>query len=506
MKKFFTTLIPVLFCGIIHAQTELLNYIQRLSSTEELGEAVWGIKAQRFSGDDIVEYNSSTRMIPASNTKLVTTGLALLELGPDFCFNTGLAYCGTLSEGILKGDLYIVGGGDPTISARDSISRPLQETFSIWADIIRNAGINRIEGKIIGDGRIFSEELEHYSWEYGDLGSYYATGGNGLCFYKNIQDFRITPGSAAGDSVRVETVFPLTPWIDLRSVACTADAGTGNDLVYVSTDMAPVAQMRGTVESGRKPFRMSGSNKYGAMTCAWHFHKYLEKCGIPVTGGPADIDNMGYVRDFSSASPYVAEESSALTFIGESASPSLLDIARETNNISDNFYAETILKALSLEMTGSSRYDSCTVARAESLKHLSEQASKKGLCSIASDLGKDINLVDGSGLSRHDYVTPSFLVDFLSAMMTTDVFDAFLSSIPGPGIRLMTATEDIRGRVRMKSGSMNGVRCFSGYITPKSGKKEDTIIFSIMTNNTIVTRSRIDFIMDKIITMLAKEN
>ena len=68
------------------------------------------------------------------------------------------------------------------------------------------------------------------------------------------------------------------------------------------------------------------------------------------------------------------------------------------------------------------------------------------------------------------------------------------------------APEDIRGRVHMKSGSMSGVRCFSGYISPTSGRREDTIIFSIMTNNTIVPRSRIDFIMDKIITLLAREN
>lgn len=506
MKKIPAIFLLLFFCGNIQAQTELQKYIQILRSTEELGEAVWGIKATRLSGEEIAGYNSSTRMLPASNTKLVTTGLALLELGPDYHFKTEIAYSGTISEGILNGDLYIVGGGDPTISARDSVSRPLLETFSAWTKMIRDAGISRIEGRIIGDGRFFGEELVNYSWEYGDIGSDYAPGGSGLCFYKNTQDFRITPGSTAGDPVGVETAFPLTPWINLRSVAKTADAGTGNDLIYVSTDMAPVAEMRGTVEAGRKPFRMSGSNKFGAMTCAWYFYKYLEGCGIVATEGPADIDNLGLVRNFSEEALYSAAGSSQLTIIGESLSPSLLDIARETNNISDNFYAEAILRAMALEMTGSARYDSCMVAETAALKHLAEISARNSIRTIPVNLGDDVYLVDGSGLSRHDYVTPDFFVDFLSAMMNTDVFQDYLSSIPGPAMRLRNAPQDLRERVHMKSGSMSGVRCFSGYISPVSGRMEDTIIFSVMTNNTLVPRSRIDFIMDKIITLLAREN
>lgn len=507
MRRIFTTFsFLALFCCAVNAQTGLREYIQILESTEELGEAVWGIKASRYGGGDIVDFNSSTRMLPASNTKLVTTGLALLELGPDYSFKTRLAYSGTISEGILKGDLYIVGGGDPTISARDSVSRPSLETFVSWQKIISDAGINRIEGHLIGDGRLYGDELENYSWEYGDLGSYYAPGGTGLSFYKNIQDFIISPGASEGSPVGVEAVFPITPFISIRSVAKTAEPGTGNDLVYVSTDMVPYAEMRGTVESNRKPFRMSGSNKFGAMTCAWHFYKYLESCGMAVTEGPADIDNLGFIRNFSDNALPAAAGPDELTFIGESASPSLLDIARETNNISDNFYAETILRALALEKTGSARYDSCAVAETAALKHLAEIARNCETCNLPSDFGNDICLVDGSGLSRHDYVTPAFFVDFLSAMMATDVYDEYLSIIPPPNARLRKAPEEIRGRVHMKSGSMSGVRCFSGYISPTSGRREDTIVFSIMTNNTIVPRSRIDFIMDKIITLLAREN
>lgn len=494
-----------------YAQNEIEQYIRQLCTTEELGKAVWGMKAVRIGGGDVAEYNSRTRMIPASNTKLITTGLALLELGPDYRFKTRLAYSGAIKDSTLCGDIYIVGGGDPTIAADDSCSFAVEETFSKWESLLRDAGINRIEGHIIGDGRLTEGEIENYTWEYSDLGTDYGPGGTGLCFFKNVQNFLITPGTKDGDPVHIAVEYPLTPWLSMRSAARTAAAGTGNDLVYVNTDMAPVAEMRGTVEANRKPFQMSGSNKFGAMTCAWYFYKHLENHGIVATEGPADIDNLGFVRGFSEEVSVPAAGNSSLSFIGGSSSPSLLEIAKVTNEISDNFYAETLLRTLALEKTGSAVYDSCTVARQTAMKHLVELSSKGALRQVPADLGEDVNFVDGSGLSRHDYATPSFFVDFLSAMMATEVFNDFLSTIPSPGKgsidgRLRNAPESVRRRVYMKSGSMSGVRCFSGYITPTSGRAEDTIVFSIMTNNTLVASSRINFIMDKLITLLAKGN
>ena len=118
---------------------------------------------------------------------------------------------------------------------------------------------------------------------------------------------------------------------------------------------------------------------------------------------------------------------------------------------------------------------------------------------------------DGSGLSRKNYVTPDFTVRFLTAMTGTASFGDYLASLPQAGSgtlasRLRSAPEAVRRRVRMKSGSMNGVRCFSGYILSSDGKPENTIVFSIMTNNTVVPSSKMNFIMDRIITLLAEEN
>lgn len=483
----------------VSAQTAAQKYVGVLNGSEELKDAVWGVLAVKVGGDTVACYNANKRMLPASNTKLLTTGIALKELGGDYRFRTRLAYTGQIKGSTLVGDVYIVGGGDPTIACGDSISTPTKQLFAKWAKMLSSKGIKRVEGHIIGDGRFFDGMIEHDSWQLGDLGYDYAPGGDGLCFYENISKYRITAGKAAGDPVKVETLYPEMPWLELRTPCVTAKAGTGNDLMYIVTDMAPVAEMRGSIEAGRKPHTMSCSNKYGALTCAYYFYKHLTDAGIVVTEGPADIDAMGSIRDFGTEKLGAAASVDAMTVIGETLSPKLRDIALKCNHESDNFYAETLLRILAKERTGSACYDSCTVTRARVFE------------SMGLDKAPQMHIEDGSGLSRQDYVSPEFFVSFLKAMRGTSAWGDFLTSLPQPGrgtltTRMRNADEAVRARVHMKSGSMGGVRCFSGYIMPASGDSSETIVFSVLTNNAVVPVSRINFCLDKLITLMAESN
>ena len=117
-----------------------------------------------------------------------------------------------------------------------------------------------------------------------------------------------------------------------------------------------------------------------------------------------------------------------------------------------------------------------------------------------------VKLQDGSGLSRKNYVSPQFFCSFLKSMMNTEKFEKYLNTLNNPGIGLKNETEEVRRRVFSKSGSMGGVRCYSGYISPSEGGKEDTIIFSIMVNNCTLPNWKIKSTLDKIIASLAKEN
>lgn len=479
-----------------HAQTAAQKYVDQLKSSEELRNAAWGISARTLDGKVLAEYCPDLRLIPASNTKLLSTGLSLHELGADYRFHTSLAYSGSIENGVLKGDLYIIGGGDPTIGARDSVAAPLLDTFTEWEKSVRKTGITRIEGQVVGDGRYFDGAPIHSSWEFEDLGTYYGAGISALSFYENVQDFQITAGVQKGDSVSIEAVFPETPWMEFRSTAVTSEAGSPNGIYYTCSELSPVGEIRGSVGAGSRSLRLNCSNQFGALTCAYYFYRYLEASGIYATEGPADIDARGLLRNFSDdKEPCHAATMQELQVIGETASAPLKDIARKTNYDSDNFYAETLLRALAKERTGSSCYDSCAVAESAALRKLGLDP-------------KLVRIADGSGLSRVNFISPSFFTDYLAAIRS----EVFIETLPKVGIgtlasRMRTAPQSARERVRMKSGSMTGVRGFSGYILPSDPEKlGDTIVFSIIANNTLVEASRINFIMDKLITLLSEEN
>ena len=482
------------------AQNAVQQYIEQLTGTDELKEAVWGIKAVKLSGATVAEYNSRTRMMPASNMKLITTGLALNGLGSDYRFRTGIAYSGDIRDGVLNGDLYIVGGGDPTLGDRDSVAVELRTTFSEWEKIIRDAGITRIEGRIVGDGRWFDGEPQNWSWMLEDCAAGDGTVMSALSFGGGLQSFSVSPGAKVGEPVKVEAVFPETPWMNWAHSATTAPAGTGDRLFYSTNDLTPTASMTGTLAVDAKQKRITCANSFGAMTCAFYFYRYLENQGIIATEGPADIDASGYIRDFTGeeGAPLAAPGDS-LKAIGETHSLPLLDIVRHTNAASNNYYAESFLKVLTKEKKGSSGIDACRDMIMSSLKGMGVKDADR------------MQFFDGSGLSRKNYVTPDFFVRFLTAMHSTPEYRNYLSTLPQPGrgtlvSRMASAPESVRARVYMKSGSMNGVRCYSGYILPSDGREENIIVFSFLTNNTVVAASRMNFIIDKTVSLLAAEN
>ena len=482
------------------AQNAVQTYVNQLKTTEELKEAAWGIKAMKLNGEVVAEYNSGTRLVPASNMKLITTGVILNELGPDFRFRTRIAYRGEISEGTLNGDLYIVGGGDPTIGDRDSAAVALQTTFSEWEKIIREAGISRIEGRIIGDGRYFDGERQNHSWMLEDCAAGDGTVLTGLSFGGGLQSFNVTPGAKAGDPAKVEAVFPETPWMEWNHSCTTSASGTAEDLYYASTELAPVASMTGTVPAGARTRRITCANSFGAMTCAFYFYRYLENEGIIATEGPADIDMNGRIRDFSAEDELPAAElQDKLNYIGETFSKPLVEIVRHTNNASNNYYAESFLRTLAKEKSGSAAYASGQ----ETVKAVLRKLGVKGV--------DDMQIFDGSGLSRKNYVSPDFFVNYLTAMHLSAAYAPFLSTLPQPGhgtlaSRMVNAPAAVKARVYMKSGSMNGVRCYSGYILPSDGVEDNIIVFSFLTNNTVTAASRMNFIFDKTVSLLAEEN
>ena len=477
----------------IYAQDTLQSRIEALAGDDTFSQSVVGICARTADGKTLVDINSGMMMLPASNMKLVSTGAALHALGSDWQFETSIGYDGTIEDGILRGDLYIIGGGDPTLGSKDSIAVALEHTFAQWEAMIRVAGISRIDGRIIGDGRAFEGMAEEPTWLLEDAGTYYGTGTTGLMFYENMQSFSVSAGAHVGDAVNIKPYYPEAPWMEFRYNCSTGEEGTGDLLYMYATDLAPVAEIRGTFGVDRAAKRVDCANKFPEYTCAYYFYNYLKKKGLTCTEGPSD------------ARPGVAPASS-LTLLGSSFSPTLDRIVFETNHASNNLFAETLLRTLGKEFRKNACYDSSYVALDAVLKELSV------------DVSRGVKVQDGSGLSRQNYVSADFFCRFLDAMMDSPSYGSFLASLPSPGgngtlqYNMKGQPLALRERIKVKSGSMNGVRCYTGYILPSTDGslpeeiRSKTIVFSILTNNCTSPTWKVRPLLDKIMVTLASAN
>ncbi len=467
-------------------------------SSPALKNAVIGVSVKKISGEEIININANTRLVPASNMKLITTGAALHDLGCDFRFSTELGYTGRIVNGILLGDLYIIGKGDPTIGMKDALSISLEQIFNNWKKILQNAGINAIEGRVIGDGRYYDGMPENGTWGWEDIGTYYGTGGSALSFYGNSLDFRMESGNQIGDSLRITQTYPVTPWMKFINKASTGVEKTGDQVYMYTTNLTTLAEFRGTFAVDRKPKTLSCSNKFAEYTLGKYFSNYLIENGISVKEEAADC---GLIF----GAPSIAKPDS-IVVIGTTYSNTLDKIAARTNYVSDNFYAEALLRYLGKKHEGSAEYSP------------SVRALRKVLGNIAGKNLTGAYIKDGSGLSRQNYLSTEFITYFLIGMSKSKSFESFFTSIPSPGAPgsmesfMAKQPKEIRSRIFLKSGSMNGVKAYSGYILPKDcfditqmtpSEKKDIIAFSIICNNFIVPQSQVQKEIEKLVLSIA---
>lgn len=458
MKKTLCLLIiAATACFVAEAR---INIDDCLKNIKALKGAHIGVFACTLDGDTLAFHNGDELFVPASNMKLVTTASAIASLGGDYRYRTGIAISGEVQDSVLCGNVYITGGGDPTVAYPGSP----EKVFISWMDMLSAAGIRKIEGKVIGDGGFFPGMKEHPSWELADTGTYYGTGTSGLQFAGNTLNFRVSPGACPEDSLQIEQTYPQTPWMNFTYDCTTGKKGTGDQLYLYTADYSENAVLRGTYACDKKPKVVGFSNKFPELTCAREFALFLEGHGIP-SGGFA-----------TGATPEDAVK------LGETLSAPLSEIIVPLNRESDNFLAETIFRTMGRELSGDAGYDSCA------------KVERAVLDSIGAGDDGNFVIVDGSGLSSSNLVSPALICRLLRIMLEKDVSGAFLSSLPRAGIDgtvssfLSGLPDEVRHSFHLKSGSMGGVRAYSGYYLPKNGTP---FIFSVIINNSPSSASRL---------------
>lgn len=400
------------------------------------------------SGESLVSFDSDRLLTPASVLKSLTTATALEMLGPDFRYETQILYSGTIGDGVLKGDLYIKGSGDPTLGS-SFLSAAKDSVLACWVEALKNKGIHTIQGRVIADERIFDNEGIAAKWLREDIGNYFGAGSYGLSVFDNRYELSLRSG-AVGSRPEVIAVSPDIPDIRFDNQLRTVDART--DSVYIFG--APFSHYRalyGAVPPHRKRIAVKGDIPDPALFLAQYFSRMLTRQGISIAEKPTSyrllLQNEGGEQ--------------AKNILVKTYSPPLVEIIRITNFVSHNLYADALLKTLgALNYKGAQNKLSSFGKGIEVMKHF---WMSKGI-----DVSAEF-IHDGSGLSPTNKVTASMLADVYTYMATRSAYaEDFRHSLPVAGkdgtLRRFLGGSKLQGSARLKSGSMTAVSGFGGYL------------------------------------------
>ena len=401
-------------------------------------------------------YRMNTGLVPASVMKAVTTATALEVLGPDYRFKTELQLAGKLGDdGTFTGQVVIRGGGDPTLG--DS---GIANDFSKWKAALVEEGVRKVEGSIVGDASIFGTQMVPDSWQRNDIGNYYGAGACGLTFHENLFycSFR-TP--KVGGIAPFAGTDPKLPEVEFINEMRVGSSGSGDQGYIYGVPYAKVYYLRGTVPAGSGSFTIKGSLPDPAFFCARAFTKYLNENGIEVIGEPTTDRLLGIA----------GESIAARKPIYEQESDTLGDLMYLTNQKSNNLRAECMHRAIGMEKKSKG----------------TTKAASEAVLEFWKEKGVDMSgfsMEDGCGLSRANTVTAKQMASILHVAAQGEHFEEFSKSLPVAGrtgtLRSIGKGTAADGRVRAKSGTIDRVKCYGGYVTARSGKK---YAFAIFINN-----------------------
>ena len=193
LRSKFLSVCLFVFIGV-HVSAQTPRSITKLMNEPFMKGSSFSLQVEEVkSGRLVYSYNPDLQLIPASVMKVVTTATALELLGSEYHYRTSLEYDGTIADGVLKGNLYIKGSGDPSLGS--SFIRGTKNFINDWVDAVKNAGITKIEGSIISDERIFDNEGISVKWLREDLGNYYAAGSYGVSVFDNRYTLTLRSGA-----------------------------------------------------------------------------------------------------------------------------------------------------------------------------------------------------------------------------------------------------------------------------------------------------------------------
>ena len=402
--------------------------ITEAAQTPGLLGAALGFCLIDAAGAVVVDVNAQTALIPASTLKTVTTSTALQRLGPDFRFSTKVLSTAPIVDGVLDGDILIIGEGDPLLALED---------IRGWAATLREQGLMEVKGRVIGDGRYFKGSLFDDFWNWGDIGNGYGSAISGL----NLEHNRFTVAFAGaeneGDPALVSSILPEVPSVTVISEVITGASDSGDNVMIYGGEKTGRIILRGSVPAGEVT-DVRGAVPDPDQFAAWHFHKALQEAGIAVLGPATAATNLEE-NPLPSTTELLVHQS-----------PPLLELITSIHATSDNHETECLFRKLGLH------------AQRPPEELIRAHWKNQGLDFIG------LRMEDGCGLARADHIRP------------LDLARLQLLAAKGPHGAAYQASLPVKGSLRWKGGAMSSIRSYTGYITSEGG---EVFCFVLMVNH-----------------------
>ena len=462
-------------------RSALRQFVDSLVESPDFRSAHWGILVvDPGTGETLYTRNADKLFMPASNQKLVTGAAAVTTLGLGYRWPTTLFARGPVRDGQLEGDLVVRGTGDPTVSARMNPADALAPLRAL-ADSLSARGITRIRGQLVAAPSLFTDAGLGFGWSWDDLDDSYSAGVDALYFNEGFTQVVVFGGARAGDPVRAVTrpagTYPPLI-VRARTVsrpaagALRADTMAANSIQLSQDSSRAGVLVQGTIAAGDSlvqeiTFR-DHSRAYLAALAEALQSRGVRVFGATVNGGATRLDSLVTIQ-----------------------SPTLREVLPYFEKPSQNQIGELLFKTIAVRATGIGRAD--TAAQVVGRQLLAWGARADGFV-----------VRDGSGLSRHDYLSPRTIIAVLDAMRRGPDFKVFYDALPVAGvdgtIRNRMRGTPAAGNVHAKTGTLDKARSLSGYVTTADGR---LLMFSALCNNYVVPTRRVDQVTDALSIHLA---
>jgi len=436
---------------------------------------IWGVAIESLERQDtLFARNARTLLVPASTIKLVTVAAAAEAAGWDYTFETTLLAGGPIAGGAVHGDLLIVGSGDPSFGGRPDG----ENAIDAWIQALRDRGVSRVEGRIVADDGAADEPKPGFAWSWEDLGFTYGAMPGALNFAENAFRLTVSPGAAPGLHTIVEIPDDARE-LPFVNASVTAEPGSATLLWPEYRPGEAALTLHGTMAADASPAVLSVSAGNPTLWFARAVRNRLRAAGIDPVGAAVDGDDVADKPDGTTA-----------TVLATHRSPPLSAIAEPLLEESINLYAEAVLR-LATGPDGPRTTDAALDAVRLRLQAWGVPP-------------EEVQIVDGSGLSRRNVITPNALVTLLRRSWDAAGESPWMRALPVAGREGTLAARmqgtPAEGNARAKSGSMSNIRTLAGYVRTVDG---EPLAYAIMANNFEGPASGVVATIDAVVARLA---